>query len=126
METTLIAALIAGVVSLSGAVITGRLNRQTVKAEKTLPPYDALAARVSALEKQAEKDRMALRRAKDRADCLEERVDELSDRLDADRAWIRRIIAVAESHGTLDRIRPLPDWLDAESDSMRQQRDDKE
>lgn len=124
METTLIAALIAGVVSLSGAVITGRLNRQTVKAEKTLPPYDVLAARVSTLETEAQQARDVLREERRRTTCLEEAVDSLKERLDEDREWIRRVVKIAENHGTLDRIWPLPAWLDLASDSMEQQRED--
>lgn len=131
MEASLWAALIAGVVSLAGAIVTGRLNRATVKAEKTLPPYDVLAGRVTVLEEQAEKDRLALIRARERADEIEARAEALETcyekmerTMQAQQEWIKEAVALAEITGAISRLAEPPDWIDLESESMRQRREE--
>ena len=49
-NTETMVAIIAGLFAVISAAVAGRLNWKTVRQEKTLPPYEALAERVSTLE----------------------------------------------------------------------------
>lgn len=87
------ASLIGSVLALVGvvwvAIITQSGARGTTQVEAEASPYDALAKRVVTLEQQV--------------DDLLDKIDELRQARDEDRAYIRRLLAAWSTH--------LPDVL---------------
>ena len=87
------ASLIGSVLALAGvvwvAIITQSGARRAKQIEAEAAPYDALARRVVALEEQV--------------DDLLDKIDELRQARDEDRAYIRRVLAAWSVH--------LPDVL---------------
>lgn len=130
-------AIIAGLFAVASAAVTGRLNWKTVRQEKTLPPYEVLAKRVSGVETDLIAARKEVEKLEDdrekwqgqaadlerRAGCLETGQRKLEEELGEDREWIKRVIVVAEARGALDFISPLPEWVDLGSESMRKRRE---
>ena len=87
------ASLVGSILALAGvvwvAIITQSGARRTKQAEAEASPYDALAKRVVTLEQQV--------------DDLLDKIDELRQARDEDRAYIRRVLAAWSMH--------LPDVL---------------
>ena len=95
------ASLIGSVLALAGvvwvAIITQSGARRTPQAEAEASPYDALSKRVVTLEQQV--------------DDLLDKIDELRQARDEDRAYIRRLLAAWSLH--LPDVlppQPLPQW----------------
>ena len=87
------ASLVGSILALAGvvwvAIITQSGARGTTQVEAEASPYDALAKRVVTLEQQV--------------DDLLDKIDELRQARDEDRAYIRRLLAAWSTH--------LPDVL---------------
>ena len=95
------ASLIGSIIALAGvvwvAIITQSGARGTTQVEAEASPYDALARRVVTLEQQV--------------DDLLDKIDELRQARDEDRAYIRRLLAAWSMH--LPDVlppQPLPQW----------------
>lgn len=131
MDNAVLTAVIAGVVAILVAAMTGWLNRRTVLEEKTVPSYDSLAARVASIDEallqsdeRYKKARAQIEALEARAECLEDRYEELQEQLSYDRDWIKQAVALAEITGAIVRLGTVPDWIDLDSDSMRQRREE--
>lgn len=124
-------AVISAISAIAGAIITGRGNSRTVEMERTLPPYDSLAARVTDIDKTllqaAEREREArekMEAMEDRAEKLEECYAKMERTVLAQQEWIKEAVALAEITGAIARLSQPPDWIDFESESMRQRREE--
>lgn len=131
-------AVISAASAVAGAIITGRGNARTVEMEKTLPPYEALAARVGDIDQMlrdaAAREREARERereARDKLDQVEERAEKLEDCYDkmervilAQQDWIKEAVALAQITGAIAQLSAPPDWIDLDTPSMRQRREE--
>lgn len=124
-------AVTSAVGAIIGAVATGRANRRTVAAERKLPPYDVLAARVSdfdtTLLEAAETNRESRRKIdslEDRIGSLEECYEKMEHILEMQREWIQEAVALAEITGAIAKLATPPESVDLHSESMQQHREE--